>query len=393
MRAAGCGTIFEMADISRRDAAPPARQRIIRRPFGSTRARQPVFRGTWGATGRPMMAYKHVSFFWFAVVGVLACNGGAASTITCGSGTILVGNECEVADGSTVTCAPGTVLVGTLCEPVEAGVLACDAGTVEQDGSCVPVEDAETGCSQPIACTAPDANHASACGRVVDLADSSSVTGAVVARLYDVIALVGNPTSAVPIATVTPDPCGRFAFLSFTPPGSGFVAIVIDDASTANDDRAPTTIARQITNGATIVNINAWSLQWSTDAAWSTSAGLGGESFATAGVWVGLFIDPKASAIGPLAGAPTAGVTATRGGAPASSDDFYFSDATPLARTTVDVAATATGVNGTALLRNSSSLTQSGGQGAEPATCVWSSALAAAPAGLVFVQEDVATCP
>jgi hypothetical protein len=117
-----------------------------------------------------------------------------------------------------------------------------------------------------------------------------------------------------------------------------------------------------------------------TDAAWTSTAGdpFDGASFAEKGVIAGIFL---------LEGVPVEGMVLKRdpdGVVPA--DDFYFSDANPLTRTTVDPLQDATGPNGTALMVNSGAVYHLA-QGYVPDHCYWGAELAKSLPGAVVVTE------
>ena len=291
---------------------------------------------------------------------------------------------------SVLTCGENTIAVTT-----DAGVPVCVGigGSVD--------------CNQPIPCPPPDGDSMTVCGRIYDLEDSTPLDDAnssngepyrdVVIRIYDPLALATEQNPTV-VKTGAPDACGRFAItdvpISALP--STFIAIVTDDAG-STDNLVRAGIADNAAVGSVLTNLRAWVFRRSTDASWSSQAGLSGDSFGVRGVYAQIFL--SGTPLPPFAtGRPTTGVTAAVVGAtrdPRPNDDFYFTDADPVLRRTVSPTRDNTGANGTALLINAGLGSYSGVGNEPPSTC-WAKSLAASPANSAFVQERIAnaeSCP
>jgi hypothetical protein len=157
-----------------------------------------------------------------------------------------------------------------------------------------------------------------------------------------------------------------------------------------------TGMARPYTVGQSIPGLRAWVTRHTTDAKWSSSAGVS-PSFGTQGVYVSIFL--SGAALAPFDATPTPGVTIAidnPSGTGAERDivdtkDFYFGDSTPLARTTPSSTLAVSGVNGTGLFIMQPTLTHKfSGTLSEPAGDCWPFNLAATPANAVFVQEKTA---
>lgn len=270
---------------------------------------------------------------------------------------------------------------------------AAEGDAAENDAAamCADMPD----CSAPIDCPAPTGmNKVSVCGTIYDTQTTERITGAVTAglevRLCDPLGF-NPPGCDPPLGVVYPDCCGNYQASDVTRPFNGFVAVTTDDLSGSPGDLYTlTVVATAAAAGETVANFNAFATRHETDAMWTTSAGLTGDSFATRGVYLPIFLDPLATHLGPFGGAPVAGVQITQGGSPDAMKDYYFSDADPLTRGTIDPLQAVTGTSGAGLWINGT-LIQFSGTGGEPAGCTWPSTLAATAPGTVFVQERIAT--
>lgn len=250
-------------------------------------------------------------------------------------------------------------------------------------------------CDVPLPCPAPDAGKVSVCGQLHDAETSAPIQAAsptflacgtdgaatdgpctLAVQVYDALDFASNPTGAVPLpaAEVVVDDCGRFRARDVTRPALGFVGLAVDDAAGADDDHVLSGTARPAASGAVLSGLRMLVVRATTDAAWSTQAGLIGDSFAERGVVLATFVDGDA---------PVAGVALTRNGGVVEADTSYFSDTAPATRTTVDPGQTATGANGSALMLGSP-LVEHSGEGAERGGCLWSTGLAASIPGVVF---------
>lgn len=260
-----------------------------------------------------------------------------------------------------------------------------------------PVHD----CAIARPCPSASPGRVSVCGHLVDVetdeqlraefpayavcgSGSEATDGAcqLAITFYDALDFAGNPTGATPlgVSEFLLDDCGRFIAHDVQRPSLGFLGIAVDDASGAPDDHRLTGVAFPVSSGQVLANTKVYGLATTTDAAWTAQAGLGGSTFNDRGAVLTLFTDST--------GGPVSGVQVRSNGSVRPADDYYFGDATPRTRTTVDADLTATGPNGASLLLNSA-LVEHSGTGGEPSGCSWSSSLAASIAGVVFVQRTV----
>jgi hypothetical protein len=286
-----------------------------------------------------------------------------------------------------------------------------DAATADAgiDGAPAPDAGPDSGldaagdvCAPRIECPAPSPNQLTLCGQLYDLGTSvplraEAPTGAACAEptadgpcalalsAYDVIEVITQPGNPEPLPTdsVTVDDCGRFRLDGVSSPPSSRLAMLAEAAE--GEDFRRTGIVFGVTGGQSVLDLELYSLSTATDLAWSSSAGLKGDSFASRGVIVGLFANGDA---------PVAGVTFESAvGATFPDQDSYFSDANPAQRLTVDPAQAATGANGTGLLIDLPSVgAYTGDAASAPEGCEWPVAQAATIADVVFVQPFDAIC-
>ncbi len=269
----------------------------------------------------------------------------------------------------------------------------------DNDTDAVPVDapgiDADTSapCSVPLACLAPDAGKVSLCGWIHDIETDAMIAAAsplrqacaattadgpcsLRVRFFDALDFAMYPTGAVPSApqSLTVDDCGRFVAHNLPRAAFGFISIVVDNGAGTADRYVPTAVPYA---NAVASPVRAYATRRTTDAAWTTSASLGGPSFVERGVLVMAYV---------FHGVPHAGVQARRNGANIPGDDFYFGDSMST-RNTVDPARTNTGPNGSVLVINSANPIAHDGVGNSPAGCQWPSRLGASPPGVVSVQR------
>lgn len=331
----------------------------------------------------------------------------------CAEGTIEQDGVCVPADDAftAASCGAGTVLDGAECIP-EMPPTVCGENTIE-DTEAVPGiitcvgTGGSTSCNSSLPCPAAGSNRVTVCGRLFDIETDDRIESAAPTfedcdpaspasegpcqlkiTFYDALDFAGNPTGAAPL---TPqnfrlDDCGRFVAENIPRPSLGFLGVAVDDQSGAPDDHRLTGVAFPVTSGQVRNNQQTYVVRRTTDVAWSTDADVtgnqglsGSNTFVDKGVFLSMFRHGNN---------PVAGVTVTSNGSVRSADDFYFTDTD--ATTRVDTNPNGpTGVNGAALLLNSS-LVEHSGQGAEPAGCVWPSDLAASIPGVLFVNPRIA---
>ena len=252
-------------------------------------------------------------------------------------------------------------------------------------------------CSTPLACPLPAAGKSCISGQLTSAetraplraffnqgstCGAGAIGGPCDLRVtpYDSLDFVQNPAAASPLAFTERivDGCGRFRINGLTPPAFGFVALVVDDADAAaeNNFHAPSATPRALGANVRVDNVEVIAARNDSVAAWTQTAGapFGASSFVDVGAVLVQFS---------AAGVPRAGVAVTLNGNPAANKDYYFSDAVPTERTTVDAALTATGPNGSALVVDSG-LVSFSGFGGEPPACTWPSANAATVPGVLY---------
>jgi hypothetical protein len=246
--------------------------------------------------------------------------------------------------------------------------------------------DAEPGCPSEPDCPLPPPGDVTVCGRVVDVADSQPLlVDAPEVRVFDLVELRLDPLNAIELAVVSPDDCGYFtASVDGT---TGLFAI-----TTGAPPPQPSGAYRRVSSVLTIApgqvaRTNAWVLRDATDEQWTSDAG-NTISYAEAGSVLTIFYDPGQPAVGPLQGAPIAGVTLTTAGQPEDDAD-YFADGDPLTRASVSTAPSTTGANGSALLRAPGQLTIFSG---DKSGCDFAEPQGVAIPGLLQVLEIAGTC-
>lgn len=334
--------------------------------------------------------------------------------IECAEGTVERDGRCEPPTGSfdPAKCGPFTELVGDRCVPVFPP-------TVCEDGSTVPEIDPETGvttckgtgtgggCGTPIACPTPTlASKQTICGQIYDFETNAAFadTGATGAQCpstptasgpcsltitpYDAIGFANNPTTAQPQAhgDVYIDDCGRYRLTDIETNGtSGFIGLGIDDGTVGPGGSTVTVaVATPVKPKTATKELEHFIVKASTTTKWADSGGppLSG------GIYAPVFRAHK-SASGAAVFEGQSGVTVIKG-SPAMAYpaiDFYFGP-TETTRTTVTTAS-ATGVNGTALI-SSASVNTDGvtwqGQGGLGPDCRWEPHAGATIPGVVFIQ-------
>jgi hypothetical protein len=257
-------------------------------------------------------------------------------------------------------------------------------------------------CSVGLTCPVPLSGKSCLSGRLMDAGSgtqlqalfradlacgSGAVGGAcdVSVKVHDAGQFATNPATDLPLASAasTVDGCGRFLVADVTPPGTGFAAIVTDDADPAaeNNLRATAATFQSLGSNVRIDDVDALVTLNDTVTQWTASAGspFGASSFADVGAMLLYFT---------AGGVARAGVTVLRNGNTVPANDYYFSDASVLERLNVDSAQLSTGLNGSALVVNGT-LGNYSGAGAEPMGCTWPSKVAESIPGVVaFIEID-----
>ena len=372
------------------------------------------------------MSTSEIRRLALALLAAGLCASAGCSKLECGEGTVELDDKCISSVDPGAQCAPGTTFNmstgrcesdlfnqgGGLCGENttqivdDAGVRVCQ-GTGSGTGNC----------SSPLPCPAPTtANSVSLCGRVFDLEDSTPLDDGnaengephktIELRVLDPLAFIANPNATI-LAKATPDACGRFAIPNAPRPPAGFIAVTTEDITNEQgqpaigDNLVIAGVAFAVESGEVLPTIRAFIFKRSTDAAWSTAAGLAsGTTFGSLGVYVPIFLAPT-SVVAPFPSSPTADVMVTLNNASGirtvkPENDFYFDDTMPLIRRTVSSTRAQTGANGSALYINQPGLGNFSGIGNAPVGTCWAVNPAAAPKGGAFVQERSAEsrfCP
>jgi hypothetical protein len=354
-----------------------------------------------------------------AVLAPLAATG--CKQIECAEGTIERNGACEPADTTTgsAMCGPFTELQGDRCVPVFPPTQCDPATTMEttdENGVVTCVGTGGSSCDGVFACPTPTgATKQTICGQIYDFEKGDPTTGkfkdpmangtkcdpmtpttsgpcALQIVPYDAIGFGMNPTGAspLPVESVYIDDCGRYRVTNIDVSSStGFVGLGFDDAGGPLGNPAGVTVTTAVTTGKQAMtatkDLEAFIVKASTTQTWQTSMGppLSG------GIYGLVFRKHKPGTAADMAEpfAPQPGVSVTKMGNPITANDYYFESAL-IDRTTIDPAATATGMNGTALVTNASvndsvSYAGSGGLGTG---CRWELHAGASLAGIVYIQ-------
>ena len=341
---------------------------------------------------------------WF-LLSVLALAPAAVTTtgcnvVECADGTVEQDGVCVPADEvvDEAQCGPGTVLgTGGVCVIEQPTI--CGENTIEDTtsipGTTVCVGTGGGGCDFELTCPQASANRVSVCGRLYDVETDQRIQGLdatgvdctspdavaegpceLVLTFYDALEFAGDPKGA---AEIEPqdfilDDCGRFRAHNLSRPSLGFLGIGADDMSGDPGTHRLTGTAFPVASAETRNRQKVYVVETQTDQDWSTQAGLG-TTFVDQGAFMTVFL---------IGGVPEAGVQITEGGAVEMANDYYFSDADPSTRSTIDTGLNATSVNGAGIKLNSALVEHSGTGGALPAGCTWESALAASIPGVLF---------
>lgn len=339
--------------------------------------------------------------------------------VNCGDGTTERDGIC-VPSNETVTtgkCGPFTVLQGDTCVPMFPPTV-CDPGTTQPDtdqgtGVTTCIGTGMTSCSAKVPCPTPTDGKQIICGQIYDFETglpfaAGGATGAqcpatptasgpcsLGIHAFDAVAFATSPTTTAPLATdaVYIDDCGRYKVPGVVQPTGPFIALAIDDATQgAGGSTNPVGIATAKAANQATKDLDAFVVRGAVAGSW------GSPPLLATGVYAAIYrghrtgtdlVEGIQLTIGP-ANMPATMVDSSR--------DFYFG-ATATTRTTLDATATATGVNGTALLSGANLGEDYAGKGGIPATCMWEIHAGAAIPGVVFIQTfrptDIPgmTCP
>ncbi len=326
----------------------------------------------------------------------------SCKSVDCGDGTTERDGRCVPSNETvgTALCGPFTELRGNQCAPTFPPTL-CDPATTAPDvdelGVTTCVGTGAGGCAAKLACPAPTDGTQTICGQLYDFENNQPVaqpgaTGAQCAqgattlpcslgiRAYDAVAFA-TISGTMPLTTgpVYIDDCGRYKVPGITPPSGPFVALAIDDADPTKPGPLGTTNAVGLAtpkamNTAT-KDFEAFVVRPATSAGWTGGPPLD----AMNGIYAAVYRGHRAGM--DLA----AGVTFTVNGNPDVNRDYYLTNTAN--RTAVDGAATATGLNGTALFTKATLANELySGKGGLPPECVWDGHPGASIPYVVFIQ-------
>lgn len=260
-----------------------------------------------------------------------------------------------------------------------------------------------TDCATPLPCPLPGVNRLTLCGAIYDLETDAPIANpgpgapcsagaggpcALHVGFFDALEFAMGPSTAVPkepAGGLVVDTCGRFRGADLPEASFGFMGVATDDATGQPDDHKLTGVALANGDALPARGFHVYATRKETDDAWTTTSAIGGQSFSARGVLALIFLHDD----------PVAGVQIRKGANPITNNDYYFTDATPTTRSTVDTAAgrSTTGPNGTGLVTGFPSPDNYTGAGSEPPNCQWPQNLAGAIPGVVFVQHKDAVTP
>jgi len=340
----------------------------------------------------------------------------SCNALDCGPGTIERNGSCQVADSSqppeTPFCGNGTHYDGpsqscisdlppTVCDPMTSSEVP------QPDGTILCVGTGGGGCE--LGCPAADTGKVTVCGVLYDAetddeikdgtgtpcdpgSPTSSGPCSITLQFYDALAFAQNPTGTTPVTPelLTINDCGHYVAKNIPAPGTGYLAVGVEDLA-PNDNYTLTGVAIPAMSGLQRKGLKTYAVRNSSDDKWSSGAGVA-QNFSQLGAYMPIFL---------YGDVPASGVVVTSNGSPVpTNNEWFFSDTDPSERAMIVDAATqpATGANGSAIVINTPLVNHSG-QGGEPTGCVWHSDLAAAIAGVYFVQTvsaeqmDGTECP
>jgi hypothetical protein len=348
---------------------------------------------------------------------VVGCKG-----VDCGDGTTERNGVC-VPSNETIgnaRCGPFTTLQGDTCVPMFEPTV-CDPASTAADidpttGVTTCISTGAVGCSAKLPCPAPtDSSKQTICGQIYsfetgELFAQPDAVGtrcptvcaatagpcALAIKAFDAVTFAnsGGTSGALATGDVYIDDCGRFRVSNITQPTGPLVALGFDDADLTK--AGPMGISNSVgiatPKGVPATrDLEAFVVAPATAIGWATS----GVPFgASNGIFAPVFRGHRTGTD------VAAGVVVTRNGASDATHDYYFA-AGATGRTTLDLAATMTGANGTAVYNITNPVITDlySGTGGLPAGCVWEAHPGASVGYVVFIQiyrptnAPSATCP
>jgi hypothetical protein len=337
------------------------------------------------------------------------------TAVECAEGTIERDGKCMPPDEPPIksVCGDFTHLEADRCVP-DFPPLVCESGMTEPDPDQPGVQICKggvTGCESTISCPTPaGSTKQTICGQLYDfetgqkfqtnpadpkptMCDPTAPAAAGPCALqiipYDALAFGMNPTGTPPLnsGAVVIDECGRYRVENIETNGtSPFIGLGVDDAGMPLGPAGisvTTAVATPKLGASATNNLEAFIVKPTTIGMWQASMGppLSG------GIYAPVFRAHKLPVTSGTPFDPQMGVTVTKNSATIPSNDFYF-QAAQTTRATIDINATATGANGTALITNASVMDSVAyaGSGGLGAGCRWEPHAGASLAGIVFIQ-------
>jgi hypothetical protein len=347
-----------------------------------------------------------------SLAAVLLTVASSCDRTVCGDGTIERDGECVTSGPviDTARCGAGTVIgVDGMCV-AEVPPTVCGEGTLADVTmnpgylTCLP-DGCDQSCDRELSCRTPSMGKISFCGRLYKVEDETQLRAStptfldcgaegaatdgpceLAVNFYAAIDYANNPDGTLPLQPEEfhLDDCGRFEAYNLPLPSLNFLAIGVEDSSATGEHRR-TGVAFSVAQNGVYNAQKAYVVESATEAAWSTAAGLS-PGFVDQGAILMTFYRGTRQA----GYTPVPGVGITEGGATKPDQDWYFDDTDPTQRLQLSATRDSTGDNGSGLKIGGAGVVEHSGTGAEPSGCAWSSALARAIPGVLFVTPRFA---
>jgi hypothetical protein len=337
----------------------------------------------------------------------LIASGASCKSVDCGDGTTENNGVCVPA-GVTVgnaTCGPFTELRGTQCVPLFPPTV-CDPGSTAEDvdgmGVTTCIGTGAGGCGAKLPCPTPAAGKQTICGQIYDFennqpfaqpdatgvqcaANDTSGPCALAIKSYDAVVFATTGGGELTTGPVYIDTCGRYRIPDVSQPGPpGFIALALDDKMALGPSGVtnPVGVATTALPGQVTRDFETFIVRASTVTSWGSTPAL------TAGIYAPVYRARSAGTelasgvtftFGPMTSPPSYPMMTSMG------RDYYFQSAATT-RTTLDPAANATGMNGTALVMGATLTEVYSGAGGLPSGCLWDVHAAQAIPNAIFIQ-------
>jgi hypothetical protein len=343
---------------------------------------------------------------------VLLTAASSCDRTVCGDGTIERDGEC-VSEGSEIgsaRCGAGTVLgVDGMCV-AEVPPTVCGDGTLPDETlnpgylTCLP-NGCVIDCDADLPCPTPSPGKVSFCGRIYRVEDELRVQSAnptaapcgtpgastdgpcaLTIQFYSALDYAADPDST----PLTPegfhvDGCGRFVADSLPFPTLGYLAIGIEDAAGAPAVHRRTGVAFTTAQNQATAKARAYVVTADAEATWSEAAGLSPGFVDRGAILMTFYRGTRESGY-----TPAPGVRITENDATVPDQDWYFDDTDASQRLVVSSTRDSTGANGSVLKIGGTGVVEHSGTGGEPGGCSWTSELARAIPGVLFVTPRFA---